>query len=267
MTITFTEDVDTLSPFVGDQAPVLFGIEHEYNLDYDPDDYCSCDYDDCDYSHPDEDFSPPSLPPGWDQHEEHCGWEVKSPPMRDIGEALSTFRTIGRQLNHGHSDCGFHIHLNADPEQGPAVNVVEFGRNWLAHRETLWRHCPSDDGYVGIDGGRKYAGAMPELDRWMDTPERHYEVNWTALGAHCTLEVRLARATSNMEHFELWLRYVLAVADMSLLDPDTVDTIYAGHVRRITNAWGGAFYNAPGRHLEALGTDPVRVQALAVGGV
>lgn len=255
------EEVDTISPFVGPTSPVMFGIEHEYALDTDPDDYDSCRCPDCRPEEDDDDRPPgclyraTNLLPGWDQCAEHCGWEVKSAPMTDIGLAVSEFRRIERELGWGgHYDCGYHIHLNADPSNGAAVNVVRFAENWLAHRDTLWRHCPSDDGYIGVTHGREYAGAMSRsVTEWMANRERYCEVNWLSLESHTTLEVRLAKATANMEHFELWLRYVLAIAADSLLSANPAGD-YLGWVHR---------GNAADTHLCSLG---IEVEALITGG-
>lgn len=259
-------EVDTISPFVGPTAPVLFGIEHEYALSTDPDDDgCRCsdcydpDYDD--NVPPDARHSASNLLPGWSQHSEHCGWEIKTPPMDDIDLAVREFRRIERELGWGgHYNCGYHIHVNANPAKGPAVNVVKFAENWLAHQSTLWRHCPCDDGYLGFSS-REYASDMEDsVEFWMQSRERYRELNWGSLEAHMTLEVRAATATSNMEHFELWLRYVLAIAERSLLSDDPVAD-YDGHVRHGVS-WADYPYNAAGVHLAVMG---IEVEALQVG--
>lgn len=258
MTMTVNE-TDTVSPFAGPISPIMFGIEHEYNIaDEDSGTWC----DGCGEYHYDDDdsFVRPDLPPTWRQHEEHCGWEVKTPPMRNIGDAIDVFRRLSRHFQWGHEDCGYHIHVNADPTKGPAVDVVKFGRNWLEHRDTLWRHAPSGDGYIGLNGGREYAEEMDDdVLRWIDDMERYLEVNWTALDSHTTVEVRLGRATSNMEHFEQWLRYVLAIANMSPLG-DPIES-YRPYVR-CDIGWGNGGYNAPAIHLIRLGHDPIEVRAL-----
>lgn len=267
MTMTVNESVDTLSPFAGPLSPILFGIEHEYNVPYDPDGYCDCsecydgNYSDCEERA--EEFCEPSLPRDWDQHEEHCGWEVKSPPMHDIGEAMDVFRRLSRHFTWGHENCGYHIHLNADPANGPAVNVAVFAQNWLVHRDTLWRHAPSAYGGIGVRpeiGDRAdFAAPIPDDVMAFMARDVHYrELNWGSLEEHTTIEVRLGAATSNMEHFESWLRYVIAVGTMSLLSDDPMRD-YAGLVAE--GADGRT--NAAGVHLMRLGHTYETVLAMA----
>lgn len=258
MTMTTTESVDTLSPFVGQRSPVLFGIEHEYNLGSGE---CECGCGDTAY---DDDFDDPELPDDWTQGEEHCGWEVRTPPMDDIGAAMDVFRRLSRTFVWGHDDCGYHIHLNADPEMGPAINVAVFAQNWLIHRDTLYRHCPAPGDGVGLVSGERGDYARPianDVTDWMCDPERYQELNWTSLNAHTTLEVRLAAATADMEAFELWLRYVLAIADMSRLG-DNPERDYAGLVKRRSSSWG-YLYNAAGTHLLRLGVTAATVTAMS----
>lgn len=265
MTMTTNESVDTLSPFAGPVSPILFGIEHEYNVPFDPEDYCDCyecydgEYDECEGGR--GEFSMPELPDGWDQHEEHCGWEVKTPPMTDIGEAMDVFRRLNSHFTWGNENCGYHIHLNADPENGPAVNVVKFAQNWLAHRDTLRRHCPSPYGGVGIDEDdrEQFAAAMDDdVQLWLDTGPRYCEVNHGAISSHTTIEVRLGAATAEIDHFETWLRYVIAVGNMSLLSDDPIAD-YTGYVTR--NAYG--YYNAVGRHLTRLGVSQATILTMS----
>lgn len=267
MTMTVNESVDTLSPFAGPVSPILFGIEHEYNVPYDPDECCDCsecydgNYEDCEERS--EEFSEPSLPRDWEQHSEHCGWEVKTPPMHDIGEAMDVFRRLSRHFTWGHENCGYHIHLNADPANGPAVNVAAFAQNWLVHRNTLWRHAPSAYGGIGVRpeiGDRSdFAAPIPDdVMAFMARDVRYRELNWGSLEEHTTIEVRLGAATSNMEHFESWLRYVIAVGTMSLLSDDPMRD-YAGLVAE--GAYGRT--NAAGVHLMRLGHTYETVIAMA----
>ena len=262
-------DTQTLAPWEGDTAPVLFGVEHEYNTGGGDFDRCYCDECVDDYDGCDDGYEPPgpaSIPPLWEQHEEHCGWEIKTNPTRDIAAVVRGFQQIEQELESGHDDCGYHIHLNADPDNGPAVNVHKFAANWLAHRAELWANCPSDDGRIGLNGDRsEFSRAIPDtVEEWAGLRERFQELNWLSLPAHCTLEVRAASATSNKAHFEQWLRLVLAVADQSLLSDDW-EAEYIDKVSKATAPyWATRHYNAVGEHLLALGTDPVAVEAWAV---
>lgn len=258
MTMTVNESVDTLSPFAGPVSPILFGIEHEYNLPpYDGD--CGCDADayECECVSYD-DFEAPDLPPGWEQLREHCGWEVRTPPTHNIGEVMDVFRRLSRHFQWGHNDCGYHIHLNADPANGPAVNLAVFAQNWLIHRDTLYRHCPWPDS--GGDRDAYAASISDDVMEWMSDAERYQELNWTSLNAHTTLEIRLAAATPNMERFELWLRYVLAVATMSLLSADPLAD-YGGLVGP-GNGWSHRF-NAAGTHLRRIGLSKATVLSMS----
>lgn len=263
--MTMTDNASTtLAPFTGDESPLLFGIEHEYNTGAERED-CGCGDEDCCETHYDSPSPRPNLPDGWAQHEEHCGWEVKTPPMTDIGLAVATFRDIEDEISEGHDDCGLHIHLNADPERGPAVNLAKFHEAWIRHRPTLYRYCPAPGGGTGISGGREYAGELPEDTlRWLNWNERYLEVNHTAIDAHTTVEVRLAAGTEDYAAFERWLRLVIAVGVESLFEGDPLAE-YEPWVAQTTGPWSSTLYlNAAGKHLVRIGNDEAAVRALAV---
>jgi len=279
--MTMTDNAsDTLAPFTGDTSPLLFGIEHEYNTGRSEEE-SGCDCEDCvamDHLTPgyredcDDEvyyYAPsvrPQLPAGWAQHEEHCGWEVKTPPMTDIGLAVDTFRAVEEQIGEGHDDCGLHIHLNADPDRGPAVNLAKFHQAWIAHRPTLWRYCPSPNGGTGIRGGREYAETLPDDTlRWLNSSERYLEVNHTAIDAHTTVEVRLAAGTEDYDAFERWLRLVIAVGVESLFEGDPLAEYEPWVAQTTTGPWSSTLYlNAAGKHLVRLGNAEAAVRAIAV---
>jgi len=187
----------------------------------------------------------------------HEDWSVLVPELlSDVFE---------EEISEGHDDCGYHIHLNADPERGPAVNLAKFHQAWIRHRPTLYRYCPAPGGGTGISRGREYAETLPDDTlRWLNSGERYLEVNHTAIDAHTTVEVRLAAGTEDYDAFERWLRLVIAVGVESLFEGDPLAE-YEPWVAQTTRPWSSALYlNAAGKHLVRLGNAEAAVRAIAV---
>lgn len=226
-----------LAPVTEDVSPVLFGVEHEYNAREAPDvqgsSYDGCDCSECaDESEESSDFDVTDarfrIPDGWRQHSEHCGWEIKTDATTDLAGVLAAYRDIEEQSpNDRHLDCGLHVHVNCAPALGPAVNPVRFFENYQAHKaEFIYPVTPRQmrtgvRPLTGVEGGRNWAGTVgaSSFREWLGR-FGYQEINHGALSDHGTIEVRLAAATPNMDHFETYLRTLLGLAAASLYTED-----------------------------------------------
>lgn len=238
----------TLAPIEADISPVLFGVEHEYNMTNFPDATSDgpCDCGEC-YEEGDEegegevDTSGFDLPSSWAQHGEHCGWEVKTGIEDNITEVMATFRELEAQTpNDGHIDCGLHVHLNANPTKGGAINPVRFFENYQAHKaEFIYPVTPAKArrGFahtVGVKTGRNWANGITYQDFPSFLNAASYsEVRPGALSKYGSIEVRLAAGTSLMDEMETYLRHLLGLAEASMFTEDetpaSVVGIYAGN--------------------------------------
>lgn len=210
VTTEITPDL-VVEPFAGDESPVAFGIEHEYNRS--------------EFDTGRRFFTTPVvLPPGWVQHSEHCGWEIKTPPTTALGDVIATFRDLEERLGATHRNCGLHVHLNVHPtlHDGKAMNPVKFAELYRVHKPYLWSIVPAEDDTVGRTTSRSYGTEMPyeRAREVFNVGQPRGELNVNSMFAHGTIEVRLAAGTSDMDAFERWVRTLVALAADSVYVDD-----------------------------------------------
>lgn len=203
--------ITTIDPVEGDLSTVPFGVEHEYNL------IGGCDCGECDefYGHDAGSAPDLSLPPGWGSHYEHCGYEVKTGVETDIAEVMEHFSRIEDLFSpygpNPHDDCGLHVHLNANPAVGPAIDPIRFFQNYMAVAEQIRDLAPYADERALAGHYSHFFSPSTTVEEWLGY-DRMSECAAAALQSHGTVEVRLAAGTNDMNTLETFLRALLGIA-------------------------------------------------------